>query len=141
MPSSSRRGSAVGWAVAALAAAIAVLLVGYQVNKVHEQQQTRIRAMMLTGGDPDAGRVAAARYGCGGCHTIPGVVGGRGLSAPPLAGLGQRVWIAGRLRNTPQNLIAWIQAPRAIDPHNAMPNMGVTDRDARDIAAYLYTAQ
>jgi len=141
MPSSSRNGSAVGWTVAVVVAALVVLFAGYQLNQMHEQQQTRTRAKMLTGGDPDAGRLAAARYGCGGCHTIPGVVGGRGLAGPPLAGLGQRVWIAGRLRNTPQNLIAWIQAPRAIDPHNAMPNMGVSDKDARDIAAYLYTAE
>ena len=138
MPSSGRKRSAFVWAVVV---ALAVLAGGYELNQQHEQQQTRTRAALLTGGDPDAGQQAIGKYGCGGCHTIPGVVGAHGLSGPPLSGIGQRVWIAGKLRNTPQNLQAWIKDPRGIDPHNAMPNMGVTDRDARDIAAYLYTAQ
>ena len=43
------------------------------------------------------------------------------------------------LPNTPQNLIRWIQNPPAVDPLTAMPNVGVTQADARDIAAYLYT--
>lgn len=29
--------------------------------------------------------------------------------------------------------------PRAIEPGTATPNRGVTDRDARDMATYLYT--
>ena len=37
------------------------------------------------------------------------------------------------------NMIRWIQRPQDVDPKNVMPNMGVTDQDARDIAAYLYT--
>ena len=36
-------------------------------------------------------------------------------------------------------MIRWIQTPQEVDPKNAMPNMGVTDQDAKDIAAYLYT--
>jgi cytochrome c1 len=36
-------------------------------------------------------------------------------------------------------MMKWIQRPQEVDPKNAMPNMGVTDQDARDIAAYLYT--
>jgi cytochrome c len=34
-------------------------------------------------------------------------------------------------------LIQWIQNPQAIDPENAMPDVGVTEEDARHIAAYL----
>ena len=58
---------------------------------------------------------------------------------PPLDRYGRRVYIAGRLPNTPENLTAWLRAPQRYEPGGAMPDLGVTDRDARDIAAYLYT--
>ena len=57
---------------------------------------------------------------------------------PPLTDMGSRMYIAGRLTNTPQHMIRWIQDPRAVDSATAMPNLGVSERDARDIAAYLY---
>lgn len=47
--------------------------------------------------------------------------------------------VAGMLRNSPANLIRWIRDPQGVVPGNAMPDMGVTEADARDIAAYLYT--
>jgi cytochrome c1 len=50
-----------------------------------------------------------------------------------------RVYIAGRVTNTAPNLVSWIRNPKATDDRTAMPNMGVTEKDARDIAAYLYT--
>ena len=40
---------------------------------------------------------------------------------------------------TPENLIRWVIAPREVDPRTAMPDVGVSPADARDIAAYLYT--
>ena len=51
----------------------------------------------------------------------------------------QRVYVAGRLANTPDNLIRWIRDPRAVEPHTAMPAVGLDEAGARDIAAYLYT--
>ena len=93
----------------------------------------------LTNADPDRGRAAMKRYGCGSCHNIPGVRGARGLVGPPLGQVSQRVFIAGVLPNEPDNMIRWIENPPGIDSKTAMPNMGVTGRDARDIAAYLYT--
>jgi cytochrome c2 len=91
--------------------------------------------------DADAGRgkVAIRRYGCGSCHTIPGITGANALVGPPLAQIASRVYIAGVLPNEPDNLIRWIENPPAVDPKTVMPYMGVTPRDARDIAAYLYT--
>jgi cytochrome c1 len=47
--------------------------------------------------------------------------------------------IAGVLTNTPDNLIEWIHNPPGVDPRTAMPNLGVDEAAARDIAAYLYT--
>jgi cytochrome c oxidase assembly factor CtaG/cytochrome c2 len=93
----------------------------------------------ITNADPGRGRDAIRRYGCGSCHTIPGVTGARGMVGPPLGQVSQRVFIAGVLPNQPDNMIRWIENPPGIDPKTAMPNMGVTARDARDIASYLYT--
>lgn len=43
------------------------------------------------------------------------------------------------LRNTPDNLMSWLENPQRVVPGNVMPDMGITAQDARDIAAYLYT--
>ena len=95
----------------------------------------------VPGGDARRGEQAIERYGCGACHAIPGVPGARGAVGPPLANLADRSIIGGRLSNTPDNLSRWIQDPQSVDPGNAMPNLGVTTGEARDIAAYLYSLQ
>ena len=98
------------------------------------------RAATLTGGgDARLGRTEIRKYGCDTCHEISGVPGARGLIGPRLDGIGQRYYIAGELPNTPNNLMLWIEHPRQVEPHTAMPEMGVTEQDSRDIAAYLYT--
>lgn len=91
------------------------------------------------GGSPAEGRAAITRYGCGSCHMIPGVPGASGLVGPPLIHWSRRSYIAGRLPNTPGDLIRWIVAPQAIEPGTAMPTLGVSAAEARNIAAYLYT--
>jgi cytochrome c2 len=91
------------------------------------------------GGNAISGRVEIRKYGCNSCHTISGVPGARGLVGPPLDGIRDRYYIAGELANTPANLMQWIQHPRQVEPHTAMPEMGVTEQDSRDIAAFLYT--
>ena len=93
----------------------------------------------LTNADGERGRTAIRKYGCGSCHDIPGVSGAVGMVGPPLGQIAQRVYIAGVLPNEPDNMIRWIENPQGIDPKTAMPYMGVTTQDARDIAAYLYT--
>ena len=93
----------------------------------------------VPGGDAALGRQAIANYGCGACHTIPGVTAAHGVVGPPLTGIANRAFIAGKLRNEPDNMILWIQHPQSVWPGNAMPDMQVTDADARNIAAYLYT--
>ncbi len=76
--------------------------------------------------------------GCGSCHMIPGVANARGMVGPSLEHFAQRSFIAGEAPNTAQNLVKWIVDPQSIEPHTAMPNLGVTQAEARDIAAYLY---
>ena len=96
-------------------------------------------ASEMTGGDPARGRAAISRYGCSTCHTVPGVSGANGLVGPPLSQVASRVYLAGRLQNTPDNMIEWIRNPQGVDEKTAMPNLGVTETDARDITSYLYT--
>lgn len=91
------------------------------------------------GGDAQRGAALIRQYGCGGCHVIPGIGGADGLVGPPLIKIGRRVYIAGVLRNSPDNLMAWLENPQQFVPGNAMPNMGIDRKDARDLAAYLYT--
>jgi cytochrome c len=107
-----------------------------------------IAALLLAGcsgqqqelpGDPERGRQALQAYGCGSCHVVPGVAGADGRVGPPLRRIGSRVYIAGVLPNTPENMVLWIQAPQAVDPRSAMPDLQVNEKDARDIAAYFYS--
>ncbi|MBV9502030.1 MAG: c-type cytochrome [Acidobacteriaceae bacterium] len=96
-------------------------------------------AEVTTGGNIHRGAAAIERHGCGSCHVIPGISGATGLAGPPLAGIGSRIYVAGVLQNTPSNLMRWIENPKAVDEKTVMPNMGLTDQEARDIAGYLYT--
>jgi cytochrome c len=97
------------------------------------------RHVATTGGDDDRGVAAISRYGCGSCHTIPGIPGAHGLVGPSLAGLGSRMYIAGILPNAPDNLMRWVKDPKSINPKTVMPNLGVSAQDAADIGAYLYS--
>jgi cytochrome c len=93
----------------------------------------------VKGGFPELGRQAIARRGCGGCHYVPGVAGAEGKISVPLFGFGDRPDIAGAAANTPEALVKWLMNPQSVAPSARMPNLGVNEKDARDIAAYLYT--
>ena len=98
---------------------------------------TSSSAQIVVGGNGQAGRTAITHYGCGSCHTIPGVKGATALVGPPLIHWSRRGFIAGKLANTPDNLQQWIRDPQSVWPGNDMPNLGVSAADARNIAAYL----
>jgi cytochrome c2 len=104
-----------------------------------ENQRAEQQAMRLTGGDPVRGRGLMRRYGCAGCHEIPGVRGADGRAGPSLRHVAGRLYIAGIMPNSAANLVRWIEDPPALAPGTAMPRTGATGREARDIAAYLYT--
>jgi putative membrane protein len=93
----------------------------------------------MTGGSAQRGRMMLKSYGCSSCHTIPGVPGAAGLVGPPLSGVSKRTFIAGIMENNVGNLLEWIKDPPKHDSLTVMPNLHVSDNDARDIAAYLYT--
>jgi cytochrome c1 len=90
------------------------------------------------GGDPARGAILVDRDSCGACHEMPGVEGANGLVGPPLGTFSRRTMIAGVLPNTPENLVHWLRSPQTVVPGNAMPNVGLSDAQARDVAAYLY---
>ena len=91
------------------------------------------------GGNPDHGKQLIEQYGCASCHTIPGVKGPKGVVGPPLDKIAVRSFIAGKIPNSPQMMMQLIQNPQSLDPGNAMPALGVTAADSRDITAYLFT--
>jgi len=93
----------------------------------------------ISGAHADRGPALMRQYGCVACHTIAGVDDARGQVGPPLEQFGRRAYIAGILENNPDNLVKWLRSPQSVIPGNAMPNTGLTDQGARDIAAYLYS--
>ena len=97
------------------------------------------QAITVPGGDQDRGRELIASFGCGSCHTIPGIEGADAVVGPPLTDMGRREYIAGNLPNEPPNMIRWLVDPQAVEPGTAMPNLGISERQARHMAAYLYT--
>lgn len=93
---------------------------------------------VVAGGSAERGRAALIRYECGACHRIPGIPRAHGSVGPPLEDYGARVYVAGRYPNVPSRLVEWIRHAPALDPRTAMPDLGVTEAEARDMAAYLY---
>jgi cytochrome c2 len=89
--------------------------------------------------DPEQGALYISEAGCGSCHIIPGIDGAEGLVGPPLDHMGKRIFVAGLLRNTPANMVTWLLDPQEVVPGNAMPDIGLSEEQARDITAYLYT--
>lgn len=96
-------------------------------------------ALNIYGADADRGARAMREYGCGACHAIPGVTGANGSVGPHLEGFADRAYVAGVLPNRPGDLVRWIVDPVAHSPATAMPDLGVSEEVARDMAAYLYT--
>ena len=117
----------------------AVFLLGMLMSGCGDERYHDEAVANMVGGNPSRGPLLIRNYGCGTCHTVSGVTGANGLVGPPLTGLADRAYIAGVLPNAPDNLVRWIEDPKAVDSLTAMPKVGVTPADARDIAAYLYT--
>ena len=102
-------------------------------------REQNLQIIQVTGGDIARGRAAIHAHGCATCHTIPGIRGADGLVGPPLDNIASRVYLAGRIQNTPQNMMHWVRFPKQVDPETAMPQMEITEQEGRDITAYLYT--
>jgi cytochrome c oxidase subunit 2 len=82
------------------------------------------------------GKAIFARSACVGCHTIRGV--SAGVLGPDLTTFGSRRTLgAGILPNTPENVAAWVRNPVAFKPGVKMPALGLSEAEARAVAAYL----
>src|SRR5438270_804059 len=68
----------------------------------------------IPGASARHGAKLIAQIGCGACHAIPGIHGANGHVGPPLDNIGSRTIIAGVLPNTPDKLVAWLEAPQSI---------------------------
>jgi cytochrome c2 len=117
-----------------------ILLVSGMVDFAERKTTKRNHdiAVALTGGDPARAPALIRRYGCGGCHTISAIRGADGQVAAPLDHLRKRVYIAGVVQNTPANMVRWIVSPRTVSPRTAMPETGITEDEARHVAAFLF---
>jgi len=129
------------WAVVAFLGRLPQLTPQHYAQLVARPQRATDEPTSATTAAPDVGRGKRAlyQYACNACHTIPGVTGSAPNVGPPLAGMARRQMIGGKLVNTPENMMRWLQHTREVDPLTAMPDMGVSERDARDISAYLST--
>ncbi len=122
-----------GFGVAA-AAALATAALAWDSSVSREEAI----AAAITGGDPSQGPALIRRYGCAGCHTISALHGADGKVAAPLDQLRKRVYIGGVALNSPDNLVRWIVSPRTFSPQSAMPATGISEAEARHVAAFLY---
>ena len=95
----------------------------------------------VAGGDPANGPVLLRTYCCVACHRVEGMREATGAVGPDLTHFPRRAVIAGRLANTPANLVHWIRFPQEVAPGSAMPDLGVPEQHARDIAAFLYSLE
>lgn len=126
------------WIGAAGLVAVAAMAMG-GVMAWSSQRTSEQVAHAMTGGDLARAPEIMRRYGCGGCHTIPGLAGADGAVGPPLGGLIGRVYIGGVANNSSDKLVQWIVSPQTFSPRTAMPATGITEAEARDVAAYLYS--
>ena len=94
----------------------------------------------VPGLDPNAARgiELTHRYGCASCHDIPGAAV-TGHVGPSLRGVERRAYLAGGLPNTPAQMVELIRFPDRARPGTLMPNLRVSEPDARELAAFLYT--
>jgi cytochrome c2 len=116
-----------------------VALIGILYVYVQQRERLRTHAAVEVGGDPSRGEAMFIQYGCGSCHALKDVRNATGTVGPPLDGIALRVIIGGHLSNTPENMEKWIRDPQHVSPGTAMPDLGVSEGDARDITAFLYT--
>lgn len=96
-------------------------------------------AAALAGGSAERGRMVIQHYGCNACHAIEGFPDPSAVVAAPVTGIARRAYIAGTLPTTPENLALWIRFPHKVKPATAMPDLGVSASEARDVVAYLYS--
>lgn len=88
-----------------------------------------------------SGLHAVTNMPCANCHRIEGT-SAHGQVGPDLTHVASRTTLAaGRMRNSPELLSAWLHDPDEFKPGSHMPNLRLTDAQRGDIVAYLETLQ
>ena len=91
-------------------------------------------------GDPAAGRQLFIAAGCAGCHTLNDLPGATGVAGPNLTNVVLRPTLAGEtIPMTADTLTRFLLEPSAVKPGSPMPSVGLTEQEARDVAAFLYS--
>lgn len=99
-----------------------------------------LRAAPGVPGNPNNGLTLFTSKGCGACHTVLRIPNANGAAGPNLTNMVLRPTIAGdQIQTTPENLARWIVNPPALKSTTQMPILGITDQEARDLAAFLYS--
>ncbi|THD34616.1 MAG: cytochrome c [Sphingomonas sp.] len=124
-----------------IALSVGAAIVSGMVLYTETSRKTETQADAITRGDWRAGKQVVTRYNCGSCHKISGIDGASGMVGPDLADIGKRVTIAGSLPNDPETMVRWLMHPQQLHPGSGMPEMGLTEKEARDAAAFLYAKQ
>lgn len=66
---------------------------------------------------------------CAACHTLTGVPGAVGMVGPSLDGIGKKYDVA--------YLTKWLKDPASVKPGTTMPNLGLSDAEAKTLAEFL----
>ncbi len=105
--------------------------------QVGERGNFHPRKGISEGGNADRGKELVNTVGCKGCHVIGDdtrMRDARGFSydiAPELTRAGSKL--------DPDWIFEWIKNPRNYRPNTRMPDLRLSDQEARDIVAYLKT--
>lgn len=101
----------------------------------------------LAGAEPARGRKLMEMRACASCHVFSGVppLAGATDPKPGKDGIAAAIALAPDLRYArerlrPDALLAWVMNPKKIKPDTLMPDVDIPPADARDIAAYILTA-
>jgi LysM repeat protein len=86
--------------------------------------------------EPEQGLEAFQEYGCDTCHTV---TERDSTTAISLVDLSEKETLSVGVPATPANVIRYIQNPQSVHPQATMPNLGVPQDKALEIAIYLYS--
>jgi cytochrome c1 len=121
--------------------AVVSVMIGYNFVRFGFHRQPPQPVWSLREGRAERGPELIRHYGCHACHVVPNMTATKATVGPRLDRLNDQVYLVGELANTPENFVLWVQHPRELRPQTAMPNLRVTDQDARDLAAFFYSAR
>ena len=98
-----------------------------------------------TVGNPARGRQLMEDKGCAGCHAFSGVASFATALPEPNTEQWSAAALAPDLRFTRERfradrIVAWLRDPARIKPDTRMPNFGLAEDEARNIAAYVLSA-